>query len=524
MRKRLLIKNFVAQMLDQERSQAGRDKLTREITITGKISVQNKPIQTRINENDMDQEFDQDEEFQNEQDYKNSNQMSDDETEETEESLSDEESEDQVESVKSTQTGSLPAISSLNTDPHRQNFTSHNQYLGHNELEDNREDLNVDVEIETNDDMTSNGYELFSKTSIPAETGCHKVAPPSWHESEPDLYMLERSAPSLYYDEYSNGQTGVQTADSYGLTYRHDDFTVPHSQQNDMYHLCTEQSQYMISSANNNNTISGLSIQSSITTPHLALNEGAICHPQQNSPPQQLPENFMDEPVVSNDLSPSSLPIISTTTTTYAELHTTTLTVSQQSILSSNSSQHFAGHSDYASSDLLDQTVDVEDLCNVEDKARVVEEEVSSDSEEEDGTSEDEEENASPFVDLINMTPSPVKQILASDCRIEALQEATFGSRHITDLDTQLTLIEEDEFADSHPHHLIMADYDPLMLQADLVTTEPTFPNTNFANLPVSGNHHQDSTVPIGRSPRKRLNPLDYGMTLMALSPKRIKL
>jgi hypothetical protein len=138
----------------------------------------------------------------------------------------------------------------------------------------------------------------------------------------------------------------------------------------------------MISSANNNNTINSLSIQSTTSQ---------ACHPQQSSPPQQLPENFMDETI----LPP---------TPTYAELHTnSTLTVSNSSILAPHSQRltFAASHCDYASGDLLDPTVDSEDLCNVEEKARVVEE-VSSDSEDEVEAS-DEENASSAFVDLSNV-------------------------------------------------------------------------------------------------------------------------
>lgn len=110
------------------------------------------------------------------------------------------------------------------------------------------------------------------------------------------------------------------------------------------------------------------------------------------------------------------------------------------------------------------------------------------------------------------------------------MQDACFNqSRHITDLDTQLTLIEDDEFAEDHSMNgprLMMADtklYDPLLLHAqaslaDLIGTD--------------GNGHQPSGMPVSgspsslsqgtRSPRKRLP--DYGLVLTSLSPKRIKL
>lgn len=126
-------------------------------------------------------------------------------------------------------------------------------------------------------------------------------------------------------------------------------------------------------------------------------------------------------------------------------------------------------------------------------------------------------------------------QMRVGDCRTEALHDACFAqSRHITDLDTQLTLVEDDEFADNH---LMMADtklsaamldYDPLLLQSspsltELIGSDAFSASQQQQNVPVSG-HTNGAKSPIGLSPRKRLNQLDYTLVFKALSPKRIKL
>jgi hypothetical protein len=118
---------------------------------------------------------------------------------------------------------------------------------------------------------------------------------------------------------------------------------------------------------------------------------------------------------------------------------------------------------------------------------------------------------------------------MTGDCRTEALHDTCFGQRQITDLDTQLTLIEEDELSEDHhltPHHQLMMsdtklsaailDYDSPSL-SDLIGSDTYAPQNSKI---------RSSTVFAGKSPRKRLNQLDYGgiMSSLALSPKRIKL
>lgn len=110
-------------------------------------------------------------------------------------------------------------------------------------------------------------------------------------------------------------------------------------------------------------------------------------------------------------------------------------------------------------------------------------------------TKEQQQIISSAFVDLINMVKPhfkmyicvqvPSSKLNASDCRREALQEALSGARNITDLDNQ--------------------DGQVTKLLPELLA-------------------NGDS---IGRSPRKRISPLDYAGSLMsmaAMSSKRIKL
>jgi hypothetical protein len=84
-------------------------------------------------------------------------------------------------------------------------------------MSDNVLTLNDDGSTELDDELVPESFELFpAKTST--TTICPGKVAPSWHEPEADLFMLERSTPSLYYDEYSGAATvPVTTSDSYGL-------------------------------------------------------------------------------------------------------------------------------------------------------------------------------------------------------------------------------------------------------------------------------------------------------------------
>lgn len=112
----------------------------------------------------------------------------------------------------SSTTRTLPGIGSLEMDSHRP-FAP---YL----MNDNALTLSDDGSSELDDELVPENFELFpTKTSTTTIcSGNGKIAAPSWHEQEPDLFMLERSSPSLYYDEYSAAASvPVTTSDSYGL-------------------------------------------------------------------------------------------------------------------------------------------------------------------------------------------------------------------------------------------------------------------------------------------------------------------
>lgn len=99
----------------------------------------------------------------------------------------------------------LPGIGSLDMDVHRP-FVP-NPYLVGEAFCDEDPDLSDDDET----------FELFTvKTSLAVSSAAK--APPSWHESEPDLFTLEKSSPSLYYEDFVVGTTvSVSSNDSYGL-------------------------------------------------------------------------------------------------------------------------------------------------------------------------------------------------------------------------------------------------------------------------------------------------------------------
>jgi hypothetical protein len=213
MRKRLLIKNFVTQMLDQERqmSQTGREQLSREVNIPGRRFHQSPLTQTRIDDEDDEM---QDEEIATEDEYQstdlnieNSAQILDYDDDsanvDTEEVSDEEELDDSLNnnSKHIDDSSKLPAISTLNQ--------QHRPFAPY---------LTVDAALEIcehdssdlNDDLSRETFELFpSKSAIITSTNSVEVlkqaAPPSWHQSEPDLFILERSIPSLYYDDYTGG-------------------------------------------------------------------------------------------------------------------------------------------------------------------------------------------------------------------------------------------------------------------------------------------------------------------------------
>lgn len=130
--------------------------------------------------------------------------------------INDEDLDSQTDSLNNNSkldTKQLPGIGSLDLDAQNRPYGP-NPYLSVDSSLSICEDDSTDL----NDDLSSENFELFGakSNSTTASVGL-KQAPPSWHEPEPDLFMLERSTPSLYYDDYSGVQTTATSTDSYGL-------------------------------------------------------------------------------------------------------------------------------------------------------------------------------------------------------------------------------------------------------------------------------------------------------------------
>ncbi|KAI6183238.1 hypothetical protein M3Y97_00467600 [Aphelenchoides bicaudatus] len=481
MRKRLLIKNFVTQMLDQEKQMClSREQLSREVNLSGHRSNNKytKIQQTRLEEDPMenDEELDVEETDEIIEDHyqplndgrstRRSGSLSDSDEEDTDDenqhSLQDELTiEDSLNNntAASRSNSLLPEIGTLDLDSHRP--FAPNPYL----MNDNALSLGDDGSTELDDELVSESFEFFpSKTSATAICpGSTKVAP-SWHEPEADLFMLERSTPSLYYDDYSSG-AGVR--DSYGLTYCHEDFSLSSTvtstvtSASELYPLSTvvdSTSSYLISTCADSGVVPSIS--------------HTLCGSNNFDQPAPLPTNFMEEPTINDQPSMTTLtsasPTLTTLTSTsglFAELRTTNV------LTKSTNEQH-------VHFDSMNQRDNMFNKC-AEDNAKVEE------AKEDLSVKELQESKliSTTLVDLVNMVPSQINGKLG-DCRREALQDAFVGSRHITDLDTNEVQV------------------------------------TNLLPDLIDANGQS-------RSPRKRLSTMDYTGSLMsmtALSPKRIKL
>jgi hypothetical protein len=457
MRKRLLIKNFVTQMLDQEKQMTmSREQLIREVNIPGhhRSSKHNKIPQTRLEDDNMN-EIEEDELDVEETDEliedqyqplndgrstRRSGSLSDDEDteEEDREHVSlDEQLADTLNNNSSlsstTARTNLPGIGSLEMDSHRP--FAPNSYL-------------MDNGLSLNDDES-----IFAPSS------------------EPDLFMLERSNPALYYDEYSGATSvPVTTSDSYGLTYCHDDFSLSSTvtstvtSASELYPLSTvtdTSSPYLISTC--------VTSDSTMVVPSISH---ALCGSNNFEQPTQLPTNFMEEPTVHEQPSMTTLttavsPTLTTLTSTSgsydAELRLPVLTNKSAAKPNFDSMNHQNSL-----------------FCGAEDNAK--EEEAKNKSDSSGKEFQESKLISTTLVDLVNMVPSAINGKLG-DCRREALQDFS-GSRHITDLDTNEVQV------------------------------------TNLLPDIIDANGQS-------RSPRKRLSPLDYSgnlMSMAALSPKRIKL
>lgn len=458
MRKRLLIKNFVTQMLDQEKQMTlSREQLNREVTIPGhhRSSKHSKISQTRLEDDNMN-DIEEDELDVEETDELIEDQyqpLNDGRSTRRSGSLSDDEDTEEEDREHVSLDEQLTIADTLNNNSSLSSTTARTNLPGIGSLE-----------MDSHRPFAPNSYLMDNGLSLNDDEG---IFAPS---SEPDLFMLERSNPSLYYDEYSGAASvPVTTSDSYGLTYCHDDFSLSNTvtsaatSASELYPLSTvtdTHSPYLISTC--------VTSDSTMVVPSLSH---ALCGSNSFEQPTQLPTNFMEEPAVNEQLSMTTLttaisPTLTTLTSTSgsdAELRLPTLTNTSAAKPTFDSMNH--------------QNMS---FCGAEDNAK--EEEVRNRSESSGKEFQESKLISATLVDLVNMVPSAISSKLG-DCRREALQDFS-GSRHITDLDT------------------------------NKVQVTGMLPDIIDANGQ-------------SRSPRKRLSPLDYSANLMsmaALSPKRIKL
>jgi len=433
MRKRLLIKNFVTQMLDQERqmSQSGREQLSREVTIpttkrlSSNVAIVKPMPRTRLNEEDQMEEDNEEEEIMERAVEENQDSeelqtidrpvsrrcrtpsLSDSEEEDQMEESEEERESDQEDSDDDSIDGDmleedalnnntsycplspasspppvLPAIGSLDMDVHRSFAPS---YLVCDD-DPTTTDLSDDDEA----------FELFTAKTL-AISSADKA--PSWHESETDLFMLER-----YYEDFAGATVPVSSAD-YGLAYCNDDFSP--TTGSDLYTLGSSSvvdsppaSPFLISPAD-----------SEPPSPLILCSDSVDRHFNPMQAPPQLPKNFMEETEMIQPLSSS--PILTALTTSYAELR-------------SNDVIYDSG----VSKDVHD----VKEYTDLEAKDKAQNDDKEDEQKEVKGTKEQQQVISSAFVDLVNVVPS--NKLNASDCRREALQEALNGARHITGLDS----------------------------------------------------------------------------------------
>ncbi|KAI6230431.1 hypothetical protein M3Y99_01062200 [Aphelenchoides fujianensis] len=604
MRKRLLIKNFVAQMLDRERQMTptGREQLSREINLpTTSVLAAAASAAAELDDAPMDEEEDGDEEVEldeegdesdGEEQTADSGDESDNEEEEEEEDGEEEEEEEEDDEdeeaddedannnlyMTSTVVGAPPAHTSplpdISTLDHRfgssTNSSAASAYMHHHHMGSL---LEAD-ELEKIDDSHHLGasaadvYEgMFARhpsagcfaptvgTAIPpVSTLTHGVGgmdapPPSWRDTEPDLYLLERSQPR-YYDEYSSA--GV--ARDYSLGYRMLGDEYASGTADGMMGGCYEQYGGMMISTS---YASVPSFPAAPTLPppvaHCPL-ECAVSGAPTSSAADRLvsvlPENFMDD-------APAADPLISATpraavpppaladedelvdvtsedetnipteprneeelARTIAELPENLEAVDEEEQEEDECEETPAAHAEAA--DLAASAVAASDEQEArlpsaalttaydatEDKANVPEPAFREDQ--------------STFVDLINVNPSmPSLKLMSSTCRIEAAAafRAPFD-RRITDLDTQLTVVEEEaeNEAGLKYHQLVNG-----AVAADLLCRrlrEAAVEQKTAVEMPVSGDC---------RSPRKRPTTNDFEhiaslFTAAGMSPKRIKL
>jgi hypothetical protein len=192
---------------------------SREVSIPGRRHFHNNSLlQTRIREDDEaemgdDDEVDEgvDEEYSPVEDNQH---ISEDEELTEEDRLSDDE--DPEDSMNNNQKSvkQLPAISTLDLDLQHQRPFGPNPYVG----AENTLSICDDDAADLNDELELFGSKSGMTASATAGNGVMKQAPPSWHEPEPDLFMLERSTPSsLYYDDYASVQTIASSTETYRM-------------------------------------------------------------------------------------------------------------------------------------------------------------------------------------------------------------------------------------------------------------------------------------------------------------------
>ncbi|CAD5207421.1 unnamed protein product [Bursaphelenchus okinawaensis] len=299
MRKRLLIKNFVAFMLEQEKNMSDKydEEVTRELRkqLKGKIpstSVEKKVVD-EVEEEEEEEESEEEEVYEDETVEEEENEEEEEESEEEEEDGEEEEyvsMEDPIvqdlnvhsydDSLTSCQTDLNDSLDSAFLNP-----TNNNMFM-YSECED------LNALPNDLDDCLSDYDPMFNKPMPPtftSSTPSHGLVPsssptsaPSWRDPEPDLYMLEGSR--RYYDDFH-----TVPAREYSILSSEE---MSSSHENLMYPVYE---QFMISPS---------------------------CAGTDYSVPQPLPENFMEDGQTSlADSIPSSPPHdLGTETQTYSEL------------------------------------------------------------------------------------------------------------------------------------------------------------------------------------------------------------
>ncbi|KAI6181636.1 hypothetical protein M3Y98_00850300 [Aphelenchoides besseyi] len=205
MRKRLLIKNFVAQMLDRERQMTsmGREQLSREINIPSVKSAEEPEMDEMKEFKKVADETEEMEDTEVDSEGESDNEDSDEEIEEQD---------DPNNNLYSNITPSaLPDISTLDL----QNRFSALQPPAFTHL--SLMDPSEDIEKMEDQIFKSTCYSPTTGTAIPPVSTLTQSAP-SWREPEPDLYIMERSQPR-YYDDYQSSTLGYRMfGDEYAVS------------------------------------------------------------------------------------------------------------------------------------------------------------------------------------------------------------------------------------------------------------------------------------------------------------------